>query len=296
MWERHEVEVFLTLAEELHFGRTATRLRLTTGRVSQTVKKLEHRVGAPLFERTSRVVRLTPIGRRLAEDLAPIVADLQKALDRATEAGRGVTGVLRVGFMGAGTEQLLLKAVGLFTSRHPDCEVRIRAAQMVNSRPYLLDGSIDLVIAGYPYPGMACGPALLSEPRMLAVSADHPLARQESVSLEVLADHPVIQLPADLAEEFRQDRTPSRTPSGRPVRQGPVGHGFAEILTLVALGRGAYPVGENASRYHPRPDIAYVPIHDAPPVRWGPVWLEANSTARVLEFVSAAVDANCGSA
>ncbi|WP_081937322.1 helix-turn-helix domain-containing protein [Streptosporangium roseum] len=57
----------MTLAEELHFGRTAERLHVTTGRISQTIKKRERRVGAPLFERSGRKVTLTAIGRQLHE-------------------------------------------------------------------------------------------------------------------------------------------------------------------------------------------------------------------------------------
>ncbi|GAA3168057.1 LysR family transcriptional regulator [Nonomuraea salmonea] len=49
MLERHELEAFLTLAEELHFGRTAERLRVSTARISQTIAKLERRTGVPLF-------------------------------------------------------------------------------------------------------------------------------------------------------------------------------------------------------------------------------------------------------
>ncbi|MFC9640896.1 LysR family transcriptional regulator [Streptomyces mirabilis] len=60
--ERHEIEAFLTLADELHFRRTSERLGLAQGRVSQTIKKLERRIGVPLFERTSRRVTLTPAG------------------------------------------------------------------------------------------------------------------------------------------------------------------------------------------------------------------------------------------
>ncbi|WP_435876147.1 helix-turn-helix domain-containing protein [Saccharopolyspora shandongensis] len=75
--ERHStVEVLLTLAEELHFGRTAERLHITTGRVSQCIKALECRVGAALFERTSRRVALTPIGPQLgdqAKALRPVM-------------------------------------------------------------------------------------------------------------------------------------------------------------------------------------------------------------------------------
>ncbi|MED7950625.1 LysR family transcriptional regulator [Kitasatospora sp. NPDC058201] len=291
MLERLEVEIFLALAEELHFGRTAERLLLTTGRVSQVVRQLERRLGGPLFERTSRTVRITPVGRRLADDLAPLVAGMDEAVRRAVDANRGVTGELRVAFLGEGTAPVLLKAVALFAERHPDCRVDVREAQLANTRSSLLDGSVDVLIASYPFDGMACGPVLMTERRVLAVAAGHPLAERESVSLEVLADHPVVQYPAVTSVAFKRDRTPDRTPSGRPVPKGPAGGTFSEMLTLVALGRGVLPVGEHSRRYYPRPDLAYVPIHDAPPIERGPVWSEGNTTARVREFVRAAADA-----
>ncbi|MEV2238360.1 LysR family transcriptional regulator [Micromonospora sp. NPDC049891] len=291
MLERHEIETFLTLADELHFGRTAERLGVTTGRISHVIRKLERRIGAPLFERTSRVVRITPIGRQLADELAPLVEQMDAALRRAIEAGRGVTGQLRVAFLGEYLAPVLLKAVRLFSARHPDCEVDVREVQLATSRASLLDGSIDVLVASYPFDGMACGPALMVERRVLAVAATHPLARAESVSLEVLADHPLIQYPAMTSAAFKRDRTPEQTPAGRLIPKGPRGNTFSEMLSLVAMGRGVLPVGEQTEYYHPRPDIAYVPIHDAPPIERGPIWLEANTTTRVREFVRAATDA-----
>ncbi|MGW3110852.1 LysR family transcriptional regulator [Streptomyces sp. NPDC001091] len=286
MLERIEIECFLTLAEELHFGRTAERLGVTTGRVSQVIRKLERRIGSPLFERNSRTVRITPVGRRLADDLTPLVDGMAEALRRASDAGRGVTGELRVAFLGEWTAPALLKAVGLFRERHPECRVVVREARLADSRASLLDGSVDVLIASYPFDGMACGAPLLVEGRVLAVPAGHPLAGEESVSLEALADHPVVQYPAVTSAAFKRDRTPS----GRPVPKGPAGASFSEMLTLVALGLGVLPVGEHSRRYYPRPDIAYVPLRDAPPIRRGPVWREGNTTARVREFVRAVAD------
>ncbi|MEV7772924.1 LysR family transcriptional regulator [Kitasatospora sp. NPDC086791] len=291
MLERLEIEVFLALAEELHFGRTAERLHLSTGRVSQVVKKLERRIGGPLFERTSRSVRLAPVGRQLADDLVPVVEAMAAALRRAEDAGRGVTGELRVAFLGEWTAPVLLKAVALFGERHPDCRVDVREVQLANSRASLVDGSVDVLIASYPFDGMARGPVLLTEQRVLAVAAGHPLAAERSVSIEVLADHPVVQYPAVTSVTFKRDRTPDHTPAGRPVPRGPSGGTFSEMLSLVAMGRGVLPVGEHSRRYYPRPDVAYVPIHDAPPIERGPVWREGNTTGRVLAFVRAAADA-----
>ncbi|MFF1714468.1 LysR family transcriptional regulator [Streptomyces sp. NPDC058268] len=290
MLERVEIETFLTLAEELHFRRTAERLCVTTGRVSQVIKKLERQVGGMLFERTSRTVRLTAIGRQLADDLVPLVAGMEEALRRATDASRGVTGALRVAFLGEWTAPALLKVVGLFSERHPDRRVDIREVQLSNSRASLLDGSIDVLIASYPFDGMACGPVLLTEKRVLAAAAGHPLAGEESVSLEVLAEHPVVQYPEVTSAGFKRDRTPDCTPSGRPVPKGPTGGSFSEMLTLVAMGKGVLPVGEHSRRYYPRPDVVYVPLRDARPIERGPVWLEGNTAQSVHEFVRAAAD------
>jgi len=291
MLERLEIETFLTLAEELHFGRTGARLQITTGRVSQVIKALERRVGGLLFERTSRSVRLTPIGRRLADDLTPLVAGMEEALRRATDAGKGVTGELRAAFLGEWTAPALLRAVARFGERHPDCRVDVREVQLSNSRASLLDGSVDVLLASFPFDGMACGPALLREGRVLAVAADHPLAGEERLSVEVLAEHPVVQYPQVTSTGFKQDRTPDRTPSGRPVPKGPVGGSFSEMLTLVAMGRGVLPVGEHSRQYYPRPDVAYVPLHDAQPIERGLVWMKGNTTERLREFVRAATDA-----
>ncbi|MFI1993412.1 LysR family transcriptional regulator [Actinoplanes sp. NPDC020271] len=292
MLERHELETFLTLAGELHFGRTAERLHVSTGRVSRVIRRLERRVGAPLFDRTSRRVAITAIGRQLADDLAPLVAGMDAALLRAITAGRGVTGQLRVAFLGEYVAPVLSAAVALFGRRHPECDVQIREARLLDSRAGLMDGSVDVLIASFPFDGMATGPVLMVERRMLAVAAASPLAGLASVSLEVLAGHPAVQYPEVTSAEFKRDRTPSRTPEGLPIPEGPRGATFSEMLSLVAMGRGVLPVGELTEKYHPRPDIAYVPIADAPPIERGPVWRASNSTARVLEFVRAAADAN----
>lgn len=291
MLERLEIETFLALAEELHFGRTAERLLITTGRVSQVIKKVERQVGGALFERNSRSVRLTPIGRRLADDMVPLVAAMDEALRRAQDASRGVSGELRVAFLGEWTAPALLRAVALFGERHPDCRVDVREVQLANSRASLVDGSIDLLLASYPFDGMACGPALLRERRVLAVAAGHPLAGEKGVSVEVLAEYPVVQYPQVTSAGFKRDRTPDRTPSGRPVPKGPVGESFSEMLTLVAMGRGVLPVGDHSRQYYPRPDVAYVPLLDAPPIERGLIWSEANTTERLRAFVRAATDA-----
>lgn len=62
------------------------------------------------------------------------------------------------------------------------------------------------------------------------------------------------------------------------------------MLTLIGAGHGAFPVGAQATRYYGRPDVAYIPISDAPPLRWGLLWRADAATARVRAFAQAAHD------
>lgn len=288
--ERYEIEAFLTLAEELHFGRTAMRLRVTTARVSQVISKLERRVGAPLFERTSRSVVLTPIGRRLHDDLRPAFERLEAALTAAVAAGRGVTGLLRVGFVGAAAGQLLVRATDRFRDRYPECEVEIREVQMGEALERLRADELEVLIACLPLsgPDLANGPVLLSEPRMLAVPAGHPFAGRASVSVEDLARTEVLQAPCSLPDHWREPDSPRLTPAGRPIPVGRSAATFQEILTLVGAGHGVFPVGAHATRFHARPDVVYLPFHDTPPLDWGPVWRASRATARIRAFAETA--------
>ncbi|TDC79526.1 LysR family transcriptional regulator, partial [Streptomyces hainanensis] len=290
MLERHEIEAFLAVAEELHFGRAAQRLHVSTARVSQTIAKLERRTAAPLFHRTSRRVELTAIGAGLYEGLRPAWAEVCAAFEQAVAAGRGFAGGLEIAFEGAAGGQLLAQVAERFRRGHPECAVSLREAQLVDLVPRLRDGRLDLALATLPIdePDLVTGPALVSEARLLAVPAGHPFARRPSVSLEDLARTPLLQLPDTLPAALRADRTPRTTPAGRPIEPGPGASTFNELLTLVGAGQGVFPVGAHARRYYVRPDVVYVPFSDSPPLRWALLWRANNATARVRAFAEAA--------
>ncbi|MFF8381648.1 LysR family transcriptional regulator [Streptomyces sp. NPDC015661] len=292
MLERHELEAFLTLAEELHFGRTAERLHVSTARVSQTIAKLERRIGVQLFHRTSRRVELAPVGQDLYAELRPAWSQITTALARVADAGRGLTGLLRAAFNGPAAGQLLVGATSEFRDRHPECDVQIREALLPDVLPWLRSGEVDLALTCHPMraPEVVMGPVLVREARMLAVPAGHPFARREALSVEDLARVTVLQLPKALPDSLREDRAPHRTPAGKPVSLGPVAMTFNEGLTLVGAGEGVFAVGAHARRYFARPDVTYVPFKDAAPVEWGLVWPADRATARVRAFSDAALD------
>ncbi|MFF9765088.1 LysR family transcriptional regulator [Streptomyces sp. NPDC014636] len=293
--ERLELEAFLTLAEELHFGRTAERLHLTTGRISQTIKKLERRVGTALFERTSRQVRLTEAGQQLHDDLLPACRQIEAALERAIHTARGVDSVLRVGFVGAASGQLVFETAQLYARRNPGSRILPRELQIIDAFPRLHDGDVEVLIVSLPHqePGMVNGPVLFSEPRMLAVSSRHPLAGRRAVSLEDLAAVRLLQAARTVPDYWRTARTPLLTPAGKPIERGPEFGTFHEALLLIGAGQGAFVVGAQAVRYYSRSDVTYIPFSDAPPLEWISTWLASPTpatTARILSFNRAAQD------
>ncbi|MEV7043135.1 LysR family transcriptional regulator [Amycolatopsis sp. NPDC051061] len=282
MAETREVESFLTLADELHFGRTAERLRVSTAQVSQTIRKLERRIGAPLFTRTSRRVELTAIGRQLLADLGPAWSAVEAALARAVEAGRGVTGTLRVAFGDAAGGQLLAGVAELFRRRAPGCEVEFREVRPAEVLPWLREGEVDVVLAGLPLdaPGLVTGPVLVRETRFLAVAAGHPFAGRDAVPVADLARVTVLR--CALPDPWLDDHAPGAVLRPRA--------GLQELLTLAGAGEGVLPVGAHIRRYYPRPDVAYVPLDGAPRLEWGLVWPDGSATARVRAFAEAAAD------
>lgn len=290
--ERRDIEIFLELGRELHFGRTAERLRVSTARVSQTIKKLERRIGVPLFERTSRRVALTPIGRRLHDDLSPAYQRIREGVDRAIAAGRGVDGVLRVGFVGTAVGRFVFEVTDVFRARHPTCQVQVRESRYGDGTTPLDTDEIDVLLAvAFPPPGsdLTASPVLFREDPMLAVSARHPFARRTSVSLEDLARDKVLR-PRSVPDHIDGFLVPRQTPGGRLIERGPAFGTIQEMLALVGAGRGVFPVPTHASQYDARPDVTYLPIVDGLPFEWRLIWRTVAETNRIRAFVQAAGD------
>lgn len=290
MLERMELEAFLTLAEELHFGRTAERLRVTTSRISQTIRKLERRVGAQLFVRNSRSVTLTEVGERLRDDLLPAYEQIGLGLAQAIATARGVRikGVVRVGWSGPWCGNLMVRAADLFRARYADCEVEIQEIQLCDPLGGMRAGTVDLQMTEFPInePDITTGRVLFEEPRSLMVPADHPFASRESVSLEELADTVLVTLADARIPRYWMDRYfPRRTPAGRPIPQGPATTYWPEVLVHVASGVGVSTVAARAEQFHTRPGMVFVPVHDASSIDYGLMWPTAGKNPLVEPFL-----------
>jgi DNA-binding transcriptional LysR family regulator len=297
MWrdlELRELRIFLVLAEELHFGRTADRLGISQPGVSEAIRGLESRLGVRVFDRTSRRVGLTPAGELLRHDLVPVLAALDQALAKTSELSRTVQGLLRVGFVLTAEGPALSRLVAAFQARCPGCELRLQEVETFDAYRGLRRGDIDVLCnwLAVDEPDLVAGHAFARYQRALAVDPAHRLARSRSVSIEELAREEVAQLPPSVPRAVYDLLVPPATPSGRPIRRTQPVQTINEILSLVARGRIVHPTSSTVPIFN-RDDVVLVPIDDLPPLPLGLVWCRSRENARIraLDEVAAALTA-----
>lgn len=188
--DRQDVQAFLAVAEELHFGRAASRLHMAQPPLSRLIQKLEHRLGAPLFDRTTRSVRLTPQGEALLEP-ARVVAEAFRTAERAVlYAHQGIAGHVRVGFAGPSSHNLVSTLAKHVRRDEPGIELSLTStlygAEALES---VASGSLDIAFVRWdnPPPGFA-SKIVRVEHYVLVVPQNHRLAERTSVSIAELVD------------------------------------------------------------------------------------------------------------
>jgi DNA-binding transcriptional LysR family regulator len=298
MWQTvdlRELRLFLTLAEELHFGRTAEKLRLTPSRVSQSLRQLEHKLGGQLVHRTSRRVQLTPYGQQLQRELQPALEQLDGVLERSNAAARTLEGTLRLGLLsGPAGGPHLVEIIDAFEAQHPECSVEV--VQLSWDDPFgpLREKDVDLMASWVPLeqPDLVVGPTLARQSRVLAVAGGHPLAGRDSVDVEELSDAPVVRFD-NWPEELHQALFPLRTPAGRPIegRRIPVGErALFGLAVRVARGEIVFPTVPSAVPHMGELDLAFVPITGMPLFRSALVWRRPARDPKLRAFVRVARD------
>jgi DNA-binding transcriptional LysR family regulator len=285
MWrdvELRELRIFLVLADELHFGRTAQRLGISQPGVSEAVRVLESRLGVKVFDRTSRRVRLTSAGEELRAKAVPALAAVEQALVQASMLSRAVRGLLRVGFVLTTEGPALSRLIAAFQARFPACEVRLAEVETFDADRALRHGDIDVLCnwLAVDQPDLTAGAAFAHYQRALAVAPSHRLAGEPVVSSEELASEEVALLPPSIPSAVYDLLVPPRTPSGRPIRRTQPVQTINEILSLVARGRIVHPTSSDVPIFD-RHDIVLIPISDLPPIPLGLVWCTQRENPRI---------------
>ncbi|MEU2096560.1 MULTISPECIES: LysR family transcriptional regulator [Streptomyces] len=238
--ELRHLNAFLAVAEELHFGRAAKRLQMAQPPLSQQIRQLEKELGVQLFHRNTRSVRLTSAGETFLEPARTVLDDLDTAVRAARSAGIGEYGRVTIGFAGASSHKTLPRLTRAVRAAHPGLELVMTGQTYANTAlSRVADGSLDLGFVRLPVARPGVAHRVIDEEELVcALPSDHPLARRETVPLDVLAGEPFVSFPANSGSTVRDAMTEACENAGftpRIVQEAPDSY---TILALVAAGVG----------------------------------------------------------
>jgi DNA-binding transcriptional LysR family regulator len=276
--EVRQLRYFVAVAEELHFGRAAERLAMAQPPLSRAIRDLERQLGVQLFERTTRQVALTSAGELLLRDARTALDAVSAAGRRAQHAGR-VAPALRLALKADYDAGLLPEILAAYPEESMALPVEVQLGGRGEQIPALHDGRADIAMLPLPFETQGLDvETMLTEPRVVALAANDPLAAHSSLRLADLRGR---GLPDGTAAERGGLDAP-------PPGWKPSGLDISQIFTLIALGNIVFFTPASLAERQPRPDIAYRPVVDLAPSTLVLAWPQATRSPAVAAFVRVA--------
>ena len=250
MYTFDQLRGFVAVADELHFGRAAARLRITQPPLSRQIQKLERVVGAQLLERDNRRVTLTAAGQVFLIEARRLLTLADSAPELARRVSSGATGVVRLGFTAASTYGILGRLLNDLSDALPDVDIDLSEMVTREQVAALLNGEIDLGLARPPFDVQTFGSRLLHrEALLVAAPVGHRLLElHRPVTAADLRGESVIMHSPGRAKYFHD-----LVATVVPISTDTITHTVSQVLTmlwLVAGGRGVAFVPASASRLH----------------------------------------------
>jgi DNA-binding transcriptional LysR family regulator len=193
-----QVRAFLAVAQAGSFTAAANRLHLTQSAVSVLITELEAVFGLRLFDRTTRLVRLTDAGREFHPVAQKVMAELEGAVSSSRELAAQKRGRVAVAATPLMSSVLLPRAIARYAQLQPGVRVVLHDALAGQVQPKVRDGEVDFGIGTFERSGRELvAEPLMTDTLVLACAADHPLARRRQVAWRALAGHPFVALTRD---------------------------------------------------------------------------------------------------
>ena len=188
------LQYFVAVAERLSFSAAAERLGVSQSAVSRQVQLMEHELGLRLFDRAGRKVFLTPAGRDLLERSYEVQKGMASLTARANELAAGTQGTLRVGATPQTLESVVARIVPRFLEKHPEVRIALVEDGSAKLGGALERGEIDVAIGATTTDMGFESRALFPLVALVALPADHRLARRKNVEVAELAEEEMLLL------------------------------------------------------------------------------------------------------
>jgi len=248
--ELRQLRYFLTVADELHFGKAAERLHITQPPLTVAVKGLERELGVQLFDRTTRRVTLTPAGEAFRDRVSAAVADLDSAAGDVADVAAGKSGRINVGFVSSASYTTVPEAIRTFRQHRPRVDLVLNPLTSGEQIEQLLDGDLDVGLVRDPgdVPGLHLE-LLSTEDLVVVLPETHPLAGQKEVRAQDLEGEPMILFPYRLMPGFVSRVLRLFEPLAVPPAVVQQAIHQETVLGLVAAGLGISVLPESVQRF-----------------------------------------------
>ncbi|WP_241253084.1 LysR substrate-binding domain-containing protein [Streptomyces sp. W1SF4] len=279
--ELRTLRYFVAVAEELHFGRAATRLHISQPPLSRAIKRLEADAGALLFARSPAGVTLTPVGAVLLDEARALLDHADRLRARVSAAAGAAT--LTVGILGDGTDPGLSRLAAAYRRTHPGIDVRVRDTDLTDPTCGLRAGLVDVALTRAPFDETALTVRTLrTDPVGVVLRADDPLARRALLRTAELGDRRWFRFPPG-TDPLWQSYWNGGTP-----REGPVVRAVQECLHAVLWNGtvGLAPLGHDLP-----PELAVVPLTGMAPSRVVAVCNAGDTNPLIRSFIETAAAA-----
>jgi LysR family transcriptional regulator, hydrogen peroxide-inducible genes activator len=281
--ELDQLRYFCAIVDDGGFSRAARRIHVSQPSLSQQIRKLEDELGARLFDRLGRSVRLTELGRAFLPHARGVLRELEAARGDVLEKKASIGGAICVGVIPTIAPYFLPPILATFSRKHP--EARVTVVEEIT--PLLLEklraGGMDAAIAALPLPvrGHEFAVLPLLRERLYAVLPKrHPLARASSLSLGDLSPEPFLLLRDGHC--FRETAVAACKRAHLDPQIVFESGQFSSILSMVSAGHGVSIVPEMALER--RPGCRFVPLMDERAARTiGAITLRGKSATRLQE-------------
>jgi DNA-binding transcriptional LysR family regulator len=252
---------FVTVANELHFGRAASRLALPQSTVSEAVRQLEHLVGHQLFTRTTRQVTLTALGESLVMQANRAIDAVANVYSLAAEGTSSGSRPLLLGTAIDIDNGELSAVLPRLRHQHPTLRITPRVLRTVDQIQALLEQRLHLGFVWEPPEHALLATQLVGVTGLVAVVPfDHQLARRKSIPIAELHEQPVVVWSAQM-NEWTRDRL-SLILQDHEVRPRIVveAHGFDQQVPHVLAGVGIGLTAASISAVKQLPGLVHIPI------------------------------------
>jgi len=232
--ELRQIRSFLSIAETLHFGRTAELIHLSQPALSLQIRALEEDVGVRLFERNRRKTTLTAAGVAFRDDAVAALSQLDQAIRRARQAADGKLGLLRIGFISTAGNEIVPHIVGQFRELNPAVEFSLRAITTADQVQMLETGLLDIGFLRLPIGEHSAleVATVHRESFVLVVPASHKLAKRKRVRLSEVSGEDFVMYERTYAPGFHDLILGMLRDAGVVPN---VSQTAAEISTLISL-------------------------------------------------------------